>query len=160
MIMSAASPARLTWEGVTARRMTRHALAEPAAGQGPAAIAGVMCGVHAQVLSAAELSLGRRIAGATRADVQRALWQDRTLVKTFGPRGTVHLLPAADLAMWTGALSALPSSAPTHPEGVRFTPEQADQVIAAIGAVVPGCPRSASRWLGRAERNDRVSPRE
>ena len=24
--------------------------------------------------------------------------------------------------MWTGALSALPSSVPRHPEGVRFTP--------------------------------------
>ena len=95
-----------------------------------------MCGAHAQVLSAAELSIGRRIAGATRADVQRALWQERTLVKTFGPRGTVHLLPAADLAMWTGALSALPSPAPTHPEGVRFTPGQADEVIAAIGTAL------------------------
>src|SRR6266508_4489344 len=35
--------------------------------------------------------------------------------------------------MWTGALSALPSSVPMHPEPVRFTPEQADEVIAAIG---------------------------
>jgi hypothetical protein len=113
--------------------MARHALAEPATGLGPADIAGVLCGAHAQVLSAAELSIARRIAGATRADVRRALWEDRTLVKTFGPRGTVHLLPTADLPMWTGALSALPSSAPTHPEPVRFTPEQADEVIAAIG---------------------------
>jgi hypothetical protein len=78
--------------------MTRHALAEPAADLDPAGIAGTLCGAHAQVLSAAELSIGRRIAGATRADVRRALWQERTLVKTFGPRGTVHLLPTADLA--------------------------------------------------------------
>jgi Winged helix DNA-binding domain len=85
------------------------------------------------VLSAAELSIGRRVAGATRADVQRALWEQRTLVKTFGPRGTVHLLPTAELPMWTGALSALPSSVPQHPEGVRFTPGQADEVVAAIG---------------------------
>jgi Winged helix DNA-binding domain len=127
------APARLTWSGVTARRMARQALTEPATDLGPAEIAGVLCGVHAQVLSAAELSIGRRIAGATRADVQRALWEDRSLVKTFGPRGTVHLLPAADLPMWTGALSALPSSVPAHPEPVRFTPDQADEVIAAIG---------------------------
>jgi len=66
--------------------MARHALTEPAADLDPAEIAGLMCGAHAQVLSAAELSIGRRIAGATRADVQRALWEDRTLVKTFGPR--------------------------------------------------------------------------
>jgi hypothetical protein len=127
------TPAPLSWSGVTARRMARQALTVPATGMGPAEIAGVLCGAHAQVLSAAELSIGRRIAGATRADVQRALWEDRTLVKTFGPRGTVHLLPAADLPMWTGALSALPSSVPAHPDPVRFHPEQAEEVLAAIG---------------------------
>jgi hypothetical protein len=113
--------------------MARHALTEPATDLGPADIAGRLCGAHAQILSAAELSVGRRIAGATRVDVQNALWKDRTLVKTFGPRGTVHLLATVDLPMWTGALSALPSSVPMHPEGVRFTPGQADEVIAAIG---------------------------
>jgi hypothetical protein len=113
--------------------MARHALIEPASNVGPADIAGVLCGAHAQIESAAELSIGRRIAGASRADVQRALWEDRTLVKTFGPRGTVHLLSSADLPMWTGALSALPSSAPVFPEPVRFSPEEADQVVAAIG---------------------------
>jgi hypothetical protein len=127
------NPPALTWSGVTARRMARHALAEPAADLGPADIAGTLCGAHAQVLSAAELSIARRVTGATRADVHRALWQDRTLVKTFGPRGTVHLLSTVDLPMWTGALSALPASVPMHPEPVRFTPDQADEVIAAIG---------------------------
>ena len=133
MTAKPATPAALTWSGVTARRMARHALAEPVTDLGPAGIAGLLCGAHAQVLSAAELSIGRRIAGASRATVQRALWGDRTLVKTFGPRGTVHLLATADLPMWTGALSALPAAAPTHPEGVRFTPDQAAEVIAAIG---------------------------
>jgi hypothetical protein len=118
--------------------MARHALTKPATDLDPAEIAGVLCGAHAQVGSAAELSIGRRIAGATRADVQRALWEDRTLVKTFGPRGTVHLLAAADLPMWTGALQALPPSVPTHPEPVRFTAEQADEVIAAIGEALTG----------------------
>ena len=132
------TPASLTWSGVTARRMARHALSEPAAHLGPADVAGVLCGAHAQVLSAAELSIGRRIAGASRADVQRALWQDRTLVKTFGPRGTVHLLPTADLPMWTAALSALPPSVPMHPEPVRFTPEQVEEVLAAIGDALAG----------------------
>ena len=126
----------MTWSGVTARRMARHALTEPAIDLGPADIAGVMCGAHAQVLSAAELSIGRRIAGATRSGVRHALWRERALVKTFGPRGTVHLLPAADLPMWTGALSALPWSVPMHPDGVRFTREQADEVFAAIGVAL------------------------
>jgi hypothetical protein len=129
-------PAALTWLGVTARRMARHALTEPATGLDPAGIAGVLCGAHAQVLSAAELSIGRRVAGATRSDVQRALWQERTLVKTFGPRGTIHLLATADLPVWTGALQAVPSPVPTHPDGVRFTPGQAEELIAAIGAAL------------------------
>jgi hypothetical protein len=99
MTATSRTPASLTWSGVTARRMARHALAEPAADLSPAGVAGLLCGVHAQVLSAAELSSGRRIVGATRADVRRALGPERTLVKTFGPRGTVHLLPAADLTV-------------------------------------------------------------
>src|SRR5712691_8347005 len=103
MTAQSPAPAALTWGGVTARRLARHALTEPATDLSPAGIAGVLCGAHAQVLSAAELSIGRRI-GATRSDVQRALWQERSLVKTFGPRGTIHLLPTADLPAWTGML--------------------------------------------------------
>ncbi len=38
--------------------------------------------------------------------------------------------------MWTGALPALPSPVPSHPEGVRFTPGQAEEVIAAIGGAL------------------------
>lgn len=133
MVRDASASVELTWGGVTARRMARHALIEPATDSGPAEIAGVICGAHAQVMSAAELSIGRRLRGATRADVKRAVWEERTLVKTFGPRGTVHLLPAAELPMWTGALSALPRPASSHPEPVRFVPEQVEEVVAAIG---------------------------
>ena len=124
--------ASVTWQGVSARRMARQHLSEPAPDLAPADVAGAMCGAHAQVVSAAELSIGLRIAGVNREDVRRALWEDRTLVKTFGPRGTVHLLPTVDLPMWTGALSALPSSTPQHPDPVRFTAEQADEVLTAI----------------------------
>jgi hypothetical protein len=143
-----AHPAVLTWSGVTARRMARHALAEPSAQLDLAGVAGLLCGAHAQILTSAEFSVGRRIAGATRADVRRALWEDRTLVKTFGPRGTVHLLPAADLPMWTGALSALPVSTPQHPEGVRFTEGEAAEVIAAIDDALAGASLAAEGAAG------------
>ena len=129
-------PTALTWRGVVARRMARHSLVEPAPDLGPAGIASAICGAHAQILPrgrALDRAAGR---GATRTAVQRALWVDRTLVKTFGPRGTVHLLATADLPTWTGALTALPPSAPGFPEAVRFTPEQAEEVIAAIGTAL------------------------
>ena len=126
---------RLTYEprceadvaGVVARRLERQALAEPARDLDPAGIASLLCGVHAQVLVAAELAIGRRIAGATRRDIQLALWEDRSLIKTFGPRGTVHLLATVDLPMWTGAFSALPLAVPHHPDPVRFGAHEADE---------------------------------
>ncbi len=90
-----------------------------------------MAGVHAQVMSAAELSLALRVAGTTRADVARALWEERSLVKTFGPRGTVHLLPATELDWWLAALASVPSSG-GHAEGVRLTAEETDAVVAAL----------------------------
>ncbi|TWD84812.1 winged helix DNA-binding protein [Kribbella amoyensis] len=122
----------LEWSSVVARRMARHQLQTPAASS-PADVVRAMCGAHAQILSAAEVSVALRIDGATRADVQTALWVDRTLVKTFGPRGTVHLLPTEDLPLWTGALSALPWSGGSPVPEARMTDEQTAAVIAAIG---------------------------
>ena len=95
-----------------------------------------MCGAHAQVQAAAELSVGLRLAGATRADVRHALWTERSLVKTFGPRGTVHLLPARDLALWAGALAAIPGAASGLPEHSGLTAGQLDEVIAAIAGAL------------------------
>jgi len=46
--------------------------------------------------------------------------------------------PVNGLPMWTGALSALPSPVPMHPEGVRFTPSQAKEVLAAISDALAG----------------------
>jgi len=119
---------------VVARRLERHGLAAPATDL--AAAVSAMCGAHAQVMSAAEASIGVRVAGVTRADVRRALWEDRTLVKTRGPRGTVHLLAAADLPMWVGALGALPSPPYATGANALMTPDQVDQVCAAVAAAL------------------------
>ncbi|MEU8525042.1 winged helix DNA-binding domain-containing protein [Streptomyces sp. NPDC048629] len=129
-----------SWDQADARRIRRQFLDRPAepADSAPSTVAAAMLGAHAQILSAAELSLALRIVGATRADVRAALWQERSLIKTFGPRGTVHLLPAADLALWTGALSALPTGPGGQPGDVRMTAEQTDEVVAAIGDALTG----------------------
>ncbi|MEW2632366.1 winged helix DNA-binding domain-containing protein [Streptomyces sp. NPDC048389] len=139
----------VTWPQANARRLARQGLSDPEnsenpedpAADRPARIAGAMLGAHAQVLSAAELSIALRLpSGATRADVRRALWTDRTLTKTYGPRGTVHLLPTADLPMWTGALSAIPAGPNPWPDGVRMTPGQTDEVVAAVRDALAGEP--------------------
>jgi hypothetical protein len=95
-----------------------------------------MCGAHAQVMTAAEWSIGLRVNGLTRGDVQGALWSQRSLVKAFGPRGTVHLLSAGDLPMWAGALAAVPRPRSGLPETARLTARQADVVVEAIADAV------------------------
>ena len=128
---------RLSWAEVCARRLERHGLDAPLPRARPADVVRAMGGVaHAQVLSAAELSIGLRTTGVTRADVRDALWTERTLVKTFGPRGTVHLLPAQDLPMWVGALSAAPRHLSSFPEDVRLTPDQTEAVLEAVAAAL------------------------
>jgi hypothetical protein len=127
---------RITWADVSARRLVRHGLTAPRADAAPDAVAAAMLGAHAQVMSAAELSIGLRQRAGTRAGVRAALWDDRTLVKTRGPRGTVHLLAAADLPMWTGALSAVPPGPSPFPDGVRMDDAQTERVVAALGAAV------------------------
>jgi len=68
------------------------------------AVVSRLCGLHAQVMSSAELSVWARVEDLDRRAVQRALWEDRTLVKTWAMRGTLHLLPADELPVWHAAL--------------------------------------------------------
>jgi hypothetical protein len=93
-------------------RLRRHGLAERSTTGDPAALAGRLCGLHAQVMGSAELSVVARTQVARTQDPARtavadALWRDRTLVKMWAARGTLHLLPAAELGTWLGALGTL-----------------------------------------------------
>ena len=104
------------------------------------AVANHLCGLHAQVLSSAVLTLWARVEGLDRRAVQQALWEDRTLVKTWAMRGTLHLLPAADLPLWHAALS---TSRRYRKAGLwrRFglTLEELDRLTEAVGTALDGC---------------------
>lgn len=127
----------MPWQQVLARRLLRHGLDHPSAqATRPTDTVRALCGAHAQVLSAAFWSIGLRSASLTAPEVNRALWTEHSLVKTLSPRGTVHLLPADDLPLWTGALSAIPPSHRGHADEVRLTSEQTDEVVAAIAAAL------------------------
>ncbi|MFI6851915.1 winged helix DNA-binding domain-containing protein [Streptomyces sp. NPDC050416] len=129
----------ITWDAASARRTERQFLAAPTGdGTQVAEVVGVMMGAHAQVLSAAEVSVGVRTSALTRADVRTALWDERSLIKTYGPRGTVHLLPARELPLWSAALTAIPTGPSPFPPDVRLTEEQSAQVVAAIGEALDG----------------------
>lgn len=122
----------VSWPRANARRLQRHWLLPAAQPEtDPMQIAARICGAHSQVLSAAELSIAFRIDGATRAIVRRSLWEEHRLIKTYGPRGTVHLLATEDLPVWTAALSAIPAHSP-FPYDLRLSVEQAEEIVAAI----------------------------
>src|SRR5258708_24288524 len=105
----------LTWQEVRGRRLARHALLAPAPKERFVEVVRAVCGIHAQMLSAAELSVGIRVVGVTRQDVRTELWQRRGLVKTPCPRGTTPHLPPRDPPPRAGP-------PPSHPHPHRPRP--------------------------------------
>ena len=95
---------KLTWKQAAAWRAGRHFLDRRAPVDSLLPVASRLCGLHAQVMSSAELAVWARVEDARREAVQKALWEDRTLVKMWAMRGTLHLLPASELSLWHGAL--------------------------------------------------------
>jgi hypothetical protein len=102
---AAAEPAlATTWASVLAWRLDRHHLVD-LGGDGLVPLIRRLSGVHAQLASAAEAAIRLRTGGAVGPEqVRRAIAEERTLVKTWAVRGTLHLLPAEDLPLWTAAL--------------------------------------------------------
>src|SRR6478609_11287457 len=90
------SPA-VTWAQVAALRMRRQHLLEPAPHARFLEVVRDHVGIQAQVMSSAELALRARVTGVRRPDVGTSLWEDRSLVKTWAMRGTLHLVAAAEL---------------------------------------------------------------
>jgi hypothetical protein len=122
-----------TWAAVWRRRLARHRLLEPAPRERLLEVIGQVCGIHAQMAPSAELSLGLRVEGITRQDVRAALADDRTLVKTYGLRGTLHLFPSHELGLWLAALRAKAPPREVTPNDPRtLTPQRRDQVLRAI----------------------------
>ncbi|GAC1676991.1 MAG: winged helix DNA-binding domain-containing protein [Candidatus Dormibacteraceae bacterium] len=104
--MKAKSPvaAELSWAQVHAFRLGRHHLLARAPKKDLARVVGDMAGAQAQLMSAAELQVGVRAECAVQ-DVRASLWKHKSLVKTWLMRGTLHLIPAADLPLYTAAMS-------------------------------------------------------
>ena len=106
-------------------------------------------GIHAQVMSAAELSLSARVRGVTQKHVSKALWEERSLVKTWTLRGTLHIHPSDELGLWLAARRAVVGDWYFHNE---LPPREAKRILAAIAAALDG------RCLTREELVEAVSP--
>lgn len=144
---------RLTWRQVMAWRLQRHHLQERAPADAMLAVASGICGLHAQLMSSAELTLWARVEGLAPEAVRRALWEERSLVKSWAMRGTLHLLPAAEFPLWQAGLSERYRHY-LRPSWLRYfgvTHEGLDQLMAAIATALDG------RILTREELVEEVS---
>lgn len=151
----------VTWDEVRARRLARSSLAERADASRLVEVARELGGVHAQLQSSAELQLAARVEGIRQADVREALWERRALVKAWTVRGTLHLHPADELALWLAARRAVTGDGPRElsewrdPAGVLHPPVGPDAVQAVREAVWDAVD---GRCLAREELAAAVAP--
>ena len=117
----------MSWDEVRESRAARSHLGVRAPAAQLVEVVRDICGIHAQVMGSAELQLAARVERITQADVREALWERRTLAKTWTTRGTLHIHPADELSLWTAARRAVEE------------PRRVD-LVGAIGAALRGGP--------------------
>src|SRR5579863_10210107 len=142
---------KLTWPQAAGWRARRHHLHQRAAPGSLLAVASRLCGLHAQLMSSAELSVWARVENLDREAIQRALWKERTLVKTWAMRGTLHLLPSAELPMWLAALAT--SGRYLKParwqKNFGISLEELDRLSDSVAAALDGCIMTREELVGK-----------
>lgn len=148
----------LAWEQVNAWRLAQHHLLERAERRQLLDVVTRIGGVQAQVMSAAELALGARVDGLRPVDVRDALWRDRSLIKTWLMRGTLHLLTAGEFPLYVAARSTQLARIRRPPSYYKYhgvTPEELDAIIQGIPNVLTDDPMTreqlAAALAGQAD---------
>jgi|SRR5580700_9523322 uncharacterized protein YcaQ len=99
------TPSRIRIEAISSFRLRRHHLWDESP-EDAVTICRDVCGVQAQVMSAAYLQLWTRSHAITRPEIESALWKTRTLVKTSLMRQTLHFIPADEFLLYIAALKS------------------------------------------------------
>jgi hypothetical protein len=138
----------LTWDRVAAWRMHRHHLVERLQRRGMLDAVADAGGIQAQMASAAELSIAARVDGVRPDHVRDALWRRRSLVRTWAQRGTIHLLPSREYALWSAGLSLRDHwRKPIYLRNWGLTLEQLDDGIRALGEALSGQPATREELI-------------
>ncbi|HYI44485.1 MAG TPA: crosslink repair DNA glycosylase YcaQ family protein, partial [Actinomycetota bacterium] len=93
----------ITWEQARAFRLARMHLADPLGPRSVRKVVRDLGGIQAQVASAGELQCAVRAQGLAPGAIERAIYKQRTLVKSWMMRGTLHWVDAADYPVWAAA---------------------------------------------------------
>lgn len=150
---TSSKPIELTWPQVHAFRLTRHHLNGRAPRQDLAKVVGEVGGAQAQVMSAAEMQVAVR-ARCTVADVRDALWKDRSLVKTWLMRGTLHLARSEDLPVYIGAMGRhwVSQMRPSWLTYMQITEKEFWTICEDIGAALNGTPMTREELIAQVGR--------
>jgi Winged helix DNA-binding domain len=123
----------LTYEQVAGWRIARSHLVERAPRARLESVASEICGVQAQVMSSAELALCIRVADLSPEHVREALWEKRSLVKTWAMRGALHLLATDDWPVFAGAAATRDHfRKPSWLRGFQITARELEQLLADV----------------------------
>jgi hypothetical protein len=145
------SPRPVSAGQVRAFRLARQHISDRLPADRLADVVAAVGGIQAQVMSAAELALAARSEGLSPGHVQEALWERRELVKTWCMRGTLHLLPARDLGVWTAALSR--RSQWRRESWLKYfgvTLDEMDALIAGLGESLDGIGKTREELVAHA----------
>ncbi|MEU2034545.1 winged helix DNA-binding domain-containing protein [Nocardia amamiensis] len=128
---------RVTWDQVFAWRLRRQYL-ESRADEGAVQVAERLCGVQAQVTSAAELAVALRSTKPEPGALVRAL-DDGVLMKTWAMRGTLHALtPTLTAACLSLIGSARTWAKPSWQKHFGASPAEVAALTEAVAEVLGG----------------------
>ncbi|QKG21209.1 winged helix DNA-binding domain-containing protein [Actinomadura verrucosospora] len=128
----------VTWAQALAWRMRRQFVERPG-GASAVDIARRLAGVQAQVASAAELAVAVRQETPRQGEVASAVLDERTLVKTWAMRGTLHLLPADEVAAHLVLCAAIRNwEKPSWQRNFGATPADLEAIAEAAAAALAG----------------------
>ena len=128
---------KVSWGQVSAWRMRRQYL-DPRIARTASEIVSRLCGVQAQVWSAAKMAVALRQSAPHSDSVERD-FADRSLMKTWAMRGTLHLLKPGEAGAY---LSLLETTGfwrkPSWQRVSGVTPRQIDELTEKVAVVLDG----------------------
>ncbi|MCI2419488.1 winged helix DNA-binding domain-containing protein [Saccharopolyspora sp. K220] len=128
---------KITWDQVFAWRLRRQFVAlrrDVSAGE----VASRLCGIQAQVASAAEMAVGIRQAKPKTDGVRRGLSR-HLLIKTWGMRGTLHVFHSSEVGAYLSLMaSARTWEKPSWQRAFGASPKEIAELAEAVSSILDG----------------------
>lgn len=97
-------PEEISQEQVNSFRMDRQFLTNRASLTELASVVEQVCGIQAQMPAAAQLQLWARVDGLKPTDINKVLWDSKTLLRTWCMRGTAHYISTNEFPAYLEAI--------------------------------------------------------